>query len=252
MQDKELDSLFNSKLDDFEMEPSPKVWNGIADELHGKKGKRVVIYYLSVAASVIILVSAGLLFFNHTQNTFVKPVKQNKVAVKIDKLLPVGDRVKSGTLTTQRMVDAPVNSVTNVSKQAVNMPEEGVNKTATEIPVPINSPGITGPLPTNKPLLAVVTEPQQKQPAMVVPSKATSFTTTPADDQQVPEVVITTTETINTPVKKRGIHSVGGLINAIIAKVDKREDKLIEFTEDDEDGSAITGLNLGLIKIKKQ
>jgi hypothetical protein len=56
------------------------------------------------------------------------------------------------------------------------------------------------------------------------------------------------------PVKKRGIHSLGSLINTIVAKIDKREDKLIEFTdnEDDDSESTITGINLGIIKKKKQ
>jgi hypothetical protein len=47
---------------------------------------------------------------------------------------------------------------------------------------------------------------------------------------------------------------LGGLINALIAKVDRRQDKLIEFSDSDDDDaeSNVTGLNLGLIKIKKQ
>ena len=31
MQDNEFDELFRSKLDEFEMEPSAKVWPGIVD-----------------------------------------------------------------------------------------------------------------------------------------------------------------------------------------------------------------------------
>ncbi|NNU34325.1 hypothetical protein HK413_09510 [Mucilaginibacter sp. S1162] len=44
------------------------------------------------------------------------------------------------------------------------------------------------------------------------------------------------------------------MVNALMAKIDKREDKLIEFSDsdDDENGSDLTGVNLGLIKIKKQ
>jgi len=52
--------------------------------------------------------------------------------------------------------------------------------------------------------------------------------------------------------KKRGISGLGGLINAIVAKVDKREDKLVEFTESNDDGALLSGVNLGLLKIKKQ
>jgi hypothetical protein len=54
------------------------------------------------------------------------------------------------------------------------------------------------------------------------------------------------------PVKKRA-SGLGGLINTIVAAVDKREDKLIEFTDaNNDEGSRVTALNLGIFKIKKQ
>ena len=54
------------------------------------------------------------------------------------------------------------------------------------------------------------------------------------------------------PGKKRSISGLGGLINAIVAKVDKREDKIVEFTESNDDGALLSSVNLGLVKIKKQ
>jgi hypothetical protein len=47
------------------------------------------------------------------------------------------------------------------------------------------------------------------------------------------------------------VKGIGGLVNFVIAQVDKREDKLIEFTESDE-GTEISGINLGLLKIKSK
>jgi len=47
------------------------------------------------------------------------------------------------------------------------------------------------------------------------------------------------------------IRSFGDLINVAVAKIDKRKDKIIEFTDDDDDESTLTGINLGIIKIKK-
>ena len=48
--------------------------------------------------------------------------------------------------------------------------------------------------------------------------------------------------------------SFGGLINAVVGKIDKRKDKVIEFNDDDDDddGATVTGVNLGIIKIKKE
>ena len=51
--------------------------------------------------------------------------------------------------------------------------------------------------------------------------------------------------------KKHGIRNFGDIVNLVVAKVDKRKDKVIEFSDDDEDGSSITGINLGVIKVKK-
>jgi hypothetical protein len=51
--------------------------------------------------------------------------------------------------------------------------------------------------------------------------------------------------------RNRKVKGVGGLVNFVIAQVDKREDKLIEFTESDE-GTEVSGINLGLLKIKSK
>ena len=51
--------------------------------------------------------------------------------------------------------------------------------------------------------------------------------------------------------KKHKIHSLGDLFNVMIASVDKRKDKFIEFTDTDE-GDNITGINLGIVKVKKE
>lgn len=257
MQDKEFDRLFNSKLDNFEMEPSPMVWENIADELHGKKARRSIVPYLSIAASIIILISVGLLFFNQTENTFVKPVKRGKVVVKTKKPAAPEILAKNKVTPAPATANTSVNKGATVSKSAVFIaPKLVVSNPASQIIAETNDRVMIDPITTNQPALAI-TAPVQKEPAMVVPGKETSFAATTTDKQQIIKTVtteITSTETMKTPVKKRGIHSLGGLINAIVAKVDKREDKLIEFSdsEDDDTQSNVTGVNLGLIRIKKQ
>ena len=249
MQDKEFDRLFKSKLDGHETEPSPMVWNSIANELHGKKAKRRMMPYLSIAASIIILVSAGLILFNQTEDTFVKPVKRGKVIARNNKTTP-SDSIKSPSVIIPEITNSPTTEVASVAKHSALAPKLIVAKPANKIITQTNEPAITNPIQT-QPVLAMVTEPVQKERAVVIPDKETSFTST---DEQVLETVVTSTETIKTVTKKRGIHSFGGLINAIVAKVDKREDKLIEFSdsEDDDTQSNVTGINLGLLRIKKQ
>lgn len=254
MQDKEFDRLVNSKFENFEIEPSPRVWENIASELHEKKAKHSIVPYLSIAASIIILVSVGLLFFNQTEETVVKPVKRGKVVAKINKAETFDNNTKSTAVTTQEITKAPANEVATVSKQmAFIAPKVVVDEPVNKIITKTNDQVKTDPIPINQPALAL-TVPAQKEPVMVLPDKETSLAVIADDKQRVETITMeaTSTEITKTSVKKRGIHSLGGLIGALVAKVDKREDKLIEFTESDDNGSTITGLNLGLIKIKKK
>lgn len=66
----ELDNMFKDAFDGFEMEPSERVWDGISNELDKKK-KGVVINWtarLSIAASVVLLLTVGVYQFNLNSN----------------------------------------------------------------------------------------------------------------------------------------------------------------------------------------
>ena len=66
----ELDNMFKNAFDGFEMEPSARVWDGIEQELDKKK-KGVVINWtarLSIAASILIILSVGVYQFNFFGN----------------------------------------------------------------------------------------------------------------------------------------------------------------------------------------
>jgi hypothetical protein len=80
MQDKEFDDLFRSKLDGFEVKPSVGVWDNIALDLSAGKRKKILLPFLSIAASIIVLVSAGILFIPQKQNVISKHPVKNKTA----------------------------------------------------------------------------------------------------------------------------------------------------------------------------
>ena len=66
----EFDQQFKNAFDGFEMEPSEGVWNGIEQELDKKK-KGIVISWtarLSIAASIIFLITVGVYQFNFSGN----------------------------------------------------------------------------------------------------------------------------------------------------------------------------------------
>lgn len=250
MQDKEFDKIFNSKFEDFEVEPSPMIWDNIAGELDGKKTKVVLMPWLSIAATVLVVIGAGVFFLQKGEITKDQP-KENKL---------VASHVETpATVTSAQSVEAvitkPTGNVASIVKRQNNT-EQPVNN----LVIPVN----------NTPEPTVKTEPVKPidQPrliaAVTAPASTNVSTTATVPDVKLAPQAADAAPQVEKPVmaaqptalvKKRGIHSFGGLINALVAKVDKREDKLIEFSdgdEDDENATKLTGVNLGLIKIKQQ
>jgi hypothetical protein len=87
MQDKEFDKLFSSKLEGLEIEPSAKVWKGINGELSGNKRKSL-IPFLSIAASIIVLIAAGVLFIPKKDSVVKIPVKKQLAVNNAEKVKP--------------------------------------------------------------------------------------------------------------------------------------------------------------------
>lgn len=259
MQDKEFDELFRSKLDDFEIAPSAKVWQGINSELDGGKRKKLLVPFMSIAASIIVLVTAGLLFIpkkgkvNNTQHPVTSIIAKTKTPV-----VPV---------TPVKTTPVPVNTPTVAPAQqvAVNQVAQGHHAKIKPpvVPFKVQQQDIEQePLPAaEQPELAALPAKQTTDNA-VVPGNETQIAVKQpvidnADFISKPAIAAAqlpaATKPDAVPVKKRhGIRSLGDLINVVVATVDKRKDKVIEFTNsDDDDESNITAVNLGVIKVKK-
>jgi hypothetical protein len=113
--------------------------------------------------------------------------------------------------------------------------------------------------PDVQPVMASVQQNQAPVKA-VVPDKTIALTTITATDLTQASTAKPAIAALPLRVIKKDslsaksrprIHSFGDLVNVLVAKVDKRKDKVIEFTADDDGESNITGVNLGIIKIKK-
>jgi hypothetical protein len=252
MQDKDFDQLFRSKLDGLEVQPATKVWANIEAEIGGKK-KRSLAPIWSIAAAVLVLLGVGTWFL---VNKPVK-IKQNQVAQRVQPKRQI-EMVKATQpkVTEQVLINTPVIGIKE-AKQPVNQiaylkhKASATNHTVAEQAKPAIKEAVTQVDSQPAQILAAVPNKTVVRP--VVPDMALAVTTTIETPEVKPNATVAVTA--NEPekrVKKRGIRSLGGLINAVIAKVDKREDKLIEFTESDEDQSNVTGVNLGIIKIKKE
>ncbi|QHS54345.1 hypothetical protein GWR56_01850 [Mucilaginibacter sp. 14171R-50] len=252
MQDKEIDRLFKSGLDNLEAEPSDKVWADITFGLDMKKRRWKT--YLSVAASLIILLSAGLYFMYGIKDA-EKPVQIT--AVKVNKPVKAIEPIAAAPETIEPLLQKSValNATTRPRRQKVKNNTTPDVLLAPVVPVPHQE--ILQPATQ----LAQTVQKTEDDIKFVVPDKQTPLnekiimpdevSATPATLAAQP---VTGAKTIAAaPAKKHRIRTLGDLINVVVSKVDKRKDKLIEFSDTkDEDESIVSGLNLGFIKIKKQ
>jgi hypothetical protein len=257
MQDKELDRLFQQKLDDLEIQPSAGVWQGISSELNADRRKGILLPLLSAAAGVILLITAGILFIpkqpvkhNDPSITIVKthqPVKP-PVPVKIEPVVPPAPAQNKVPVNP---VIAPVNNIAHVNKTKTNLTP------SVQQPVVIAQPPAA--VHADEPLLANAPAVDYHVVKTDAPDTATRISPKSAiinSEKGLPVLIAQTpvqaAPTTARPVKKHRIRSLGDVFNVVIAAVDKRKDKVIEFSNTDEDDATITGLNLGFIKVKKE
>jgi hypothetical protein len=259
MQDKEFDDLFRSKLADFEVQPSAGVWQNIDTELRGKK-KKSIFPMLSIAASVLILLVAGILFI--AKKGVVKPGKpDSNVMVKASpSVIKPENNTKpvnlSGTQEQLATVDTPVNKTIKANQPKITTSTSEKEKqanpsiTKTEVVKPEELPLIASN-GTSKHEEVIKQEPIQL-------TEATSATIKNVEDNSVITLPVQPVLAANQPakttkpaVKKRGIRNFGDIVNLVVAKVDKRKDKLIQFSDTDDDESVISAVHLGALKIKR-
>jgi len=245
MQDKNIDELFRSKLDAFEIEPSADVWPRIAVDIDLNKRKKAWAPYIGVAASIIVLFTAGILFIPKKEKQDAgQPVINRVVKTTVSRSVTKSEPILSGRTafavlqtTTHEKRRHPVGAEISPRAEApdtVKTSGHAIAALATAREHQLTDPVVPG----------TATQLAVKEVVAVEPGFITHPTITP-----VRLTVISNTEE---PVKaSHKIHSLGGLINAVVARVDKRQDKVIEFTDDD-DETNVTGINLGIIKIKKE
>jgi hypothetical protein len=204
---------------------------------------------LSIAASVVVLVGTAVFFI--PKKAIVKSGKP-----LVSTLAKTGQPVAVSPSAIIKPQTPAVNNFQPVAlaqntKTKVNIIVKRVD-TASEKPASVK--------PDDQPVMASVQ--QTQAPAKIAaPDKPLPLLAPPAVDQlqasatkpAIAALPLTVIKKDSLPVRTRpGIHSLGDLVNVLVAKVDKRKDKIIEFTADDDGESTVTGLNLGIIKLKKR
>jgi hypothetical protein len=265
MHDKDIDQLFRSKLEHLEAEPSANSWQNIARELDGPAAKRSIAPYLRIAATIIVILTAGTWLMLRGPKTDDQAVDSIKVAARNKPQPNPLEDIKKESDEQQTQSNNAVAAVTQTTAitqsvnqmAAVHHQKQTVSAQPAAQPVVKDEAVVTAAVQT--PQLAVATMPSQTEPThAVVPDVILAAQPVIKDElafkttANLPVTAsLASTATAKTKPKRHGIHSLGDVVNLVVAKVDKREDKLIEFTDTDDDEAIITGVNLGLFRVKK-
>ena len=258
MQDKEFDDLFRSKLEDFEVQPSAEVWQNIDAELSGKR-KKSIYSILSIAASMLILLTAGILFI--PKKGVVKHNRPDTNAVV--KAVPSTTKPESntGTVNSSEKQQEQLVAVETPVKQTTKANQPKIRTITAEQDELVNPPERKGiAKPGEQPLVASTGIPTQNESIKQGPielTEAISAAVRKTDDNSAislpAQPALASSQLVKTKpaVKKHGIRNFGDIVNLVVAKVDKRKDKLIQFSDTDDDESVISAVHLGALKIKK-
>jgi hypothetical protein len=257
MQDNELDNLFQSALNDHEIEPSANVWTGITGHLDAGKRKKSLMPFLSIAAGVVLLLTAGILFIPKV----VKINKQQPLSNRVAKSTQAANSTAANVAALNPQNKKTVNPVITPASNLAALKTIKVNKAVTiNKAEKVIEPKANVAEANDQPILALATR-EDDLTSPVVPGTETRIMINPVTDNppvltDKPVLAMAQVPAANkkgvTPAKKWRIRSFGDVLNVVIAAVDKREDKFIEFTNTDEDDATITGINLGIIKVKKE
>lgn len=250
--DKELDKLFQQRFKDLEFSPSDAVWGKITGKLDRQKsGNSSIPGYWLAAASVIILISAGLWFYRPAE---VIKLRGNPEIVQIkadsSRLPEINEPLKNTESERTKPAASTLVKSAGIESGKYKLSEEStLPETNTELPVEKE--------------LIVMSSGSVKRSNPVQPKQSVKIPAGYSGDQSqldvtqpdliakidLPQEDIKSEEPQKTESRK--IRSIGSLVNFVIARVDKREDKIIEF-KDGEEGSELSGVNLGLVKFKSR
>lgn len=249
MSDKELDQLFKSQFEDFEIEPSKESWNKIEQKIALPIKRRSPFLWMA-AASILIVLGFGL-------QLFIQPAE--KIRLHKKKVQEVVAHVKSNDFEDLVAPDAveanesltksnPVKAFRNENVSASNSnPKKNIIADATtakdynvlEETIEIADVEINS------------IKPLRRKPTLSEEILADEERVFKAQNLISKQALLSNDKIEETPGRRTKIRSVGDLVNFVVAKVDNREEKLIYFSKTEESDLEITGINLGLFKYIK-
>jgi len=232
MMENTFDTILKDKLKDVSVAPSPQVWENISAGLEQKQQKKRVIYPWLGLASSVLLVSLGAWWFFPMNQAPVNTVKVVRV-----KQMPI--RSTNPKLIAHE--NLPKKEVAHISSKPLVI--DKVAQLQQDSALPPISVNTVEPKPS-----ATVLRQEQQQVAVLneaPPIESAKILKTPE------ETALTSAEQGTTKPAKKRIRSLSDLVNFVVAKVDNREEKILE-TSSDEAILSLTALNVGPIKFKNK
>ncbi|MXV50756.1 hypothetical protein GS399_07205 [Pedobacter sp. HMF7647] len=257
LQDKDLDKLFQNRFKDFEIEPSEGLFDKIAGELDGKKKKKTFFVWWMAAASVVLVLGVGLFFACHPNGKTSQKIVRLKPAVKPsvkDEKLPV-EKVAVANESVENQEAIKDKSASNKA----NVPKQSFIASAKQKPLKKDYEKPTLPArPDSQRVVERETLVAKSETRKISPeTQNVSKPEIEAPEIKKEEPVLASLlkedadDSAQTDKSKRKIRSMGDIINFVVSKVDKRQEKLIHFSNNDE-GTELTGVNLGFVKFKSK
>jgi hypothetical protein len=257
MQDKEFDELFRSKLDGLEAGPSANVWAGIVEGLESARRRRRLAPWLSIAASIVVLIGIGVFFIPNKISTHTEPSVKNPTVT----ITPPVTKVQ--VATTQPHKPAAPNTPVKLKRETEIARVETKPTIDHLAPKADDTAQIPAKTPVNadRQLMANIPAKTTTPVKPVVPDATIQLAVKQSIDQlpvsglkpdKLAGRSLADNKKDSVAVKrKHRIHNFGDLVNMVVNKLDKRQDKVIQFADDEEGDSHLTGVNLGIVKIKK-
>ncbi len=244
IQDKNLDQLFKDKLGNAEIEPSANLWDSIHEQLEPAKKRRFSLYWMA-AAAILVVVSAGVLFNKQEKIRLHGPasVAVNQRSILKDK---PAKGVKPAVVEPEKTSTTLVADVKSFSDVRLVSGKEVGNVLNMNSISSIEKKEVIAMQPKGPDAHLILKDP-------IKPDVLLQITKLPeelmvAASNEIPVIIPDEVINENTEAIKKGIRNVGDLVNYVVNKVDKREEKLLKFDTDDDDNSSLVAINIGFIK----
>lgn len=237
MQDKEIDQLFKDHFEDAEIQPSASLWDNIALEINPVPKRRILPAWWMAAAVALVVLSVATLF-----NKAEKIQLQGKTLLaEASPALPT-EKQMSPLRGDIPVIELPASAIKNDRLPSARQADNKILLAGEEKSLVTVQPnaGLSHPLDMENETLA-------KVELGTIQEATGTYIVTASNDLPTPTVDAVVNE--NDQAEHTRIRNVGDLINFVVDKVDKREQKFIQFKTDSDDNSSVVAINIGPFKL---